>query len=151
MTKKNNNQAVLLSKTPVSEVDALKKKILSGINANPPMTRQEVKDVLDLSEEDFEKGFNALLKSGKILVNSADKIISVGKAKLRSGVVQANRSGTGYLICDTETTQDPFLSREEMEKVLPGDRVIAKLKTFNPYDYDSDKPSATVLEVVSRR
>lgn len=151
MTKNNQNQEVLGTKIPDSGVDALKKKILSGINANPPMTRQEIKEVLELSEEEFENGFNALLKSGKILVNSADKIISVGKAKLRSGVVQANRSGTGYLICDTETAKDPFLSHEEMEKVLPGDRVIAKLnKFYDPFGYDTDKPTATILEVVSR-
>lgn len=151
MTKKNNDQAVLTTKTPDSGVDLLKKKILSGINANPPMTRQEIRETLELSEEDFESGFNALLKSGKILVNSADKIISVGKAKLRSGVVQANRSGTGYLICDDGTTKDLFLSREEMEKVLPGDKVIAKLKRFfDPFDFYAEKQSASILEVVSR-
>lgn len=121
-------------------------QILEVINQNPPIKKEALASKTTLSEEEFQEGFEYLRKKGKLLINNAQNVIGVEKARLRTGVVQANRSGTGFLICDDETVDDLFISATEMEKVLPGDLVIARESS----GYDGGRRSAKLLAVAQR-
>ncbi len=94
-----------------------------------------VKDVLE-----------QLVKDGQIKRDHVNKISYIGDKKIYTGVVQAHKNGFGFLICD-EDVPDLFIPDEEMEKLLPDDRVEA---TCIGFDY-KDKMIASVHKVVSRK
>lgn len=94
-----------------------------------------VKDILD-----------KLVEDGQIKRDHVNKISYVGSEKVYTGVVQAHKSGFGFLICD-EDVPDLFLPEEEMDKLLPDDKVDAVCLGYDM----KDKMIASVQRVVSRK
>lgn len=94
-----------------------------------------VKDVLE-----------QLVKEGQIKRDHINKISYIGDKKIYTGVVQAHKNGYGFLICD-EDVPDLYIPEEEMDKVLPDDRVAA---TSVQYE-GRDQLSASLQRVISRK
>src|SRR4051812_42853360 len=66
-------------------------------------------------------------------------------ASFVAGRVSAHRDGFGFVIPD-DASQDLFLSDKEMQKVLHGDRVMAKVIGTDR----RGRPEGTIVEVVER-
>lgn len=115
------------------------------------MTKWELKELVvdlqrSLSGKLFDEGYKKLLDTGKILVNSEDEVLLISAAKLHTGVVQGHRDGFGFLICE-DGGDDLIISPQEMEKVMPGDKVVAREMG---YDYKG-RTQAGIIKVVERR
>ena len=65
-------------------------------------------------------------REGEIMRNRRGDICVVSKLDLVRGVVQGHPEGYGFLVREEEGA-DLFLSFNEMQKVLHGDRVVARV------------------------
>lgn len=75
--------------------------------------------------EFFNRRLTAMIREGQIIRNRKGDICVTKKLDLIKGVVQGHGDGFGFLIVD-EGGPDLYLSPREMQKVLSGDRVIAR-------------------------
>jgi len=75
--------------------------------------------------EFFNRRLTAMIREGQIIRNRKGDICVTNKLDLIKGIVQGHGDGFGFLIVD-ENGPDLYLSPREMQKVLNGDRVIAR-------------------------
>lgn len=75
--------------------------------------------------EFFNRRLAAMIREGQIIRNRKGDICVTNKLDLIKGIVQGHSDGFGFLIVDKDVP-DLYLSPREMQKVLNGDRVIAR-------------------------
>ncbi len=75
--------------------------------------------------EFFNRRLTAMIREGQIIRNRKGDICVTNKLDLIKGVVQGHGDGFGFLIVD-KNGPDLYLSPREMQKVLNGDRAIAR-------------------------
>jgi ribonuclease R len=113
-----------------------------------PLTPEDLMTVLGVSP-DFEEGFTrrlaAMERDGQLLPNRNGVLLLATKLDFIAGKVQGHRDGFGFLIRD-DLGADMFLSTREMEKVMHGDRVLARQIGTDR----RGKPEATIVEVTER-
>lgn len=119
--------------------------------AGYPLSLDELQDLVvstmnSLTETSFKEAFQALKDAGKLFQNREGIVLLTSAAKLHTGVVQGHRDGFGFLICE-EAIPDLMISPQEMEKVLPGDIVVAREAGT---DYRG-RVLADIIEVAERK
>ncbi|WP_297573798.1 ribonuclease R [uncultured Deefgea sp.] len=82
-------------------------------------------DILLVEEVAFERRLQAMGREGQLLINRAGALCLPEKVDLIPGKVQGHPDGFGFLIPD-DGSDDLFLGPKEMDKVLHGDRVLAR-------------------------
>jgi ribonuclease R len=93
----------------------------------------------------LERRLNAMERDGQIRADVAGSYTLADHSGFIAGRVSAHRDGFGFVIPD-DGSEDLFLSDKEMQKVLHGDRVLAKVAGVDR----RGRPEGTVVEVVER-
>ncbi|MFP5393446.1 MAG: ribonuclease R [Gammaproteobacteria bacterium] len=95
--------------------------------------------------EILSRRLNAMERDGQITTDDAGKYVLAQNTGFIAGKVSAHRDGFGFVIPD-EPGEDLFLSDKEMQKVLHGDRVLAKVSGTDR----RGRKEGTIVEVVER-
>jgi ribonuclease R len=95
--------------------------------------------------EVLSRRLNAMERDGQLLSDKAGQFALADHSGFVAGKVSAHRDGFGFVIPD-EPGEDLFLSDKEMQKVLHGDRVLAKVTGTDR----RGRQEGTIVEVVSR-
>ena len=102
-------------------------------------------DIREHEEEAFQRRLGAMARDGQLMQNRRDDWLIPDKAELVRGKVQGHPDGYGFLAPD-EGGADLFLSAKEMEKVLHGDRAIARVIGVDR----KGRPEGKIVEVTER-
>ncbi len=95
--------------------------------------------------EVLSRRLNAMERDGQIRADAAGNYALADHSGFIAGKVSAHRDGFGFVIPD-EPGEDLFLSDKEMQKVLHGDRVLAKVTGTDR----RGRKEGTIVEVVTR-
>lgn len=88
---------------------------------------------------------NAMERDGQIKPDRAGNYQLAHSSNFIEGRVSSHRDGFGFLIPD-DASADIFLPEKEMQKVLHGDRVQARIIGTDR----RGRPEGTIVEVVAR-
>jgi ribonuclease R len=93
----------------------------------------------------LSRRLNAMQRDGQIVSDDTGHFSLATETGFVAGRVSSHRDGFGFVIPD-EPGEDLFLPEKEMQKVLHGDRVLAKVIGVDR----RGRPEGTIVEVVSR-
>ncbi|MCL2021716.1 MAG: ribonuclease R [Betaproteobacteria bacterium] len=114
-----------------------------------PVTLAELLVLLDIGEPEEQQAFSrrlvAMEREGQLLKNRRDAYIIPERVSLIAGRVQGHKDGFGFLIPDTGGA-DLFLSEHQMEKVLHGDKALARITGMDR----KGRPEGAIVEVIER-
>ena len=100
--------------------------------------------------ESFRRRLDAMARAGQLMQNRAGAWLIPGKAALIRGRVEGHVEGYGFLIPDDKTStgvsSDIFLSPGEMETVMHGDRVMARISGVDR----RGRPEGRIVEILER-
>jgi ribonuclease R len=102
-------------------------------------------DVDPDAAEVLTRRLNAMERDGQLQGDRTGVFILAQETGFIAGKVSAHRDGFGFVIPD-DNSGDLFLNDKEMQKVLHGDRVMAKVTGMDR----RGRPEGTIVEVVSR-
>ena len=98
-------------------------------DAGRPVTADELALRLAIEpdeSESFSRRLQAMARQGQVLVNRKGALCVATKLDLIPGTVQGHPDGFGFLVPDAGG-DDLFLSAREMEKLMHGDRAMARV------------------------
>ena len=113
-----------------------------------PSSFDEICRLLDIDapeRETFLRRLGAMARDGQLMQDRRDNWLIPDKANLITGKVQGHPDGYGFLIPEGGG-DDIFLSAKEMEKVLHGDRAIARVTGTDR----KGRPEGKIVEVTER-
>jgi ribonuclease R len=93
----------------------------------------------------LSRRLNAMQRDGQIIVDDSGHYSLATQTGFIAGRVSSHRDGFGFVIPD-EPGEDLFLPEKEMQKVLHGDRVLAKVVGVDR----RGRPEGTIVEVTQR-
>nr|WP_315251702.1 ribonuclease R [uncultured Duganella sp.] len=93
----------------------------------------------------LSRRLNAMQRDGQILIDDTGHYTLATQTGFIAGRVSSHRDGFGFVIPD-EPGEDLFLPEKEMQKVLHGDRVLAKVIGVDR----RGRPEGTIVEVTQR-
>ncbi len=102
-------------------------------------------DVQPAAQEVLGRRLNAMERDGQIRSDRSGTYMLADHSAFVAGKVSAHRDGFGFVIPD-EPGPDLFLSDREMQKVLHGDRVMARVTGMDR----RGRPEGSIVEVVQR-
>ncbi len=105
----------------------------------------ELLDVKDFEHDDFQRRLGAMARDAQLLQNRRGDWLIPDKADLIRGRVEGHPDGFGFLVPE-EGGADLFLSTKEMDKVLHGDRAIARVIGVDR----KGRPEGKIVEVTER-
>ena len=111
-----------------------------------PVAEDELERLLGIApgeREAFSRRLAAMEREGEIMRNRRNAICVVDKLDLIRGRVQGHPDGFGFLIRD-DRGPDMFLGPKEMQKVLHGDRVVARQSGIDR----RGRPEGKIVEVL---
>ena len=117
-------------------------------NAQAPLDLQSIARTLKVKPAALDvltRRLNAMERDGQIRADAQGSYALSDHSGFVAGKVSAHRDGFGFVIPD-EPGEDLFLSDKEMQKVLHGDRVLAKVTGTDR----RGRQEGTIVEVVSR-
>ncbi len=117
-------------------------------NATKPQKAQSIAINLHVTEEQMEgltRRLHAMERDGQIKQNSAGAYQLADDGNFIVGHVSSHRDGFGFLIPD-DGSDDLFLPEREMQKVLHGDRVKARIVGMDK----RGRLEGSIVEIVSR-
>jgi ribonuclease R len=103
---------------------------------------------LDVKQDELDgltRRLNAMERDGQIKPDRNGHFVLANLANFIEGRVSSHRDGYGFLIPD-DASADIFLPEKEMQKVLNGDRVQARITGTDR----RGRPEGTIVEVVTR-
>ena len=117
-------------------------------NATAPLDLQSIASTLKVKPAALDvltRRLNAMERDGQIRADADGNYALSDHSGFVAGKVSAHRDGFGFVVPD-EPGEDLFLSDKEMQKVLHGDRVLAKVTGTDR----RGRQEGTIVEVVSR-
>ena len=93
----------------------------------------------------LSRRLNAMQRDGQLVADDSGHFTLAEETGFVAGRVSSHRDGFGFVIPD-EPGEDLFLPEKEMQKVLHGDRVLAKVIGVDR----RGRPEGTIVEVVTR-
>ncbi len=93
----------------------------------------------------LSRRLNAMQRDGQLVSDDTGHFALVAETGFIAGRVSSHRDGFGFVIPD-EPGEDLFLPEKEMQKVLHGDRVLARVVGTDR----RGRPEGTIVEVVQR-
>jgi ribonuclease R len=117
-------------------------------SAKAPLDTDALARALDVNPDSTDvllRRLNAMARDGQLQPGVDGMFALAEQPGFIAGRVSSHRDGFGFVIPD-DASDDLFLSEKEMQKVLHGDRVLARV-------IGSDRrgrPEGTIVEVVSR-
>ncbi len=116
------------------------------VEAGVPMEEQDLAKQLDIGKRDsdaFARRIGAMERDGQIMRNRRGDLCVVEKLDLIRGRVLGHKDGFGFLQRE-DGGQDLFLGSGEMQKVLHGDRVMARISGLDR----RGRPEGKIVEVL---
>jgi ribonuclease R len=116
------------------------------VEAGVPMEEGDLARQLDIKRrerEAFSRRVAAMERDGQIMRNRRGDLCVADKLELLCGRVQGHKDGFGFLIRD-DGGPDLFLDSGEMQKVLHGDRVMARVAGLDR----RGRPEGKIVEVL---
>jgi ribonuclease R len=116
--------------------------------AGVPLSLLRLAEALDIAPheaQDFQRRLGAMARDGQVMQNRRGDWLLPDKADLIRGRVQGHADGYGFLVPDGGGA-DLFLSAKEMDKVLHGDRAMARVVGIDR----RGRPEGKVVEVLER-
>ena len=98
-----------------------------------------------IEHPDFTRRLGAMARDAQLLQNRRGDWLIPDKADLIRGRVEGHPDGFGFLVPD-DGGADLFLATKEMDKVLHGDRAIARVVGIDR----KGRPEGKIVEVVER-
>jgi ribonuclease R len=117
-------------------------------NASEPLDLQSIARILKVKPAALDvlaRRLNAMQRDGQIEADDKGNYALSDHTGFIAGKVSAHREGFGFVVPD-EGGEDLFLSDKEMQKVLHGDRVLAKVIGVDR----RGRQEGTIVEVVAR-
>ncbi len=105
----------------------------------------ELLDVKDGEHDDFSRRLGAMARDGQLLQNRRGDWLIPDKADLIRGRVEGHPDGFGFLAPEGGGA-DLFLPEKEMDKVLHGDKAIARVVGLDR----KGRPEGKIVEVTER-
>ena len=128
--------------------------ILDALNEQGvPVPEEELASLLEIKPDElsaFERRLAAMERDGEIIRNRRNAVCVASKLDLIRGVVQGHSEGYGFLIREDGGRPDLFLGFSEMQKVLHGDRAMARVAAIDRRGRQEGK-IVEVLERAQRR
>lgn len=116
------------------------------IEAGVPMEERDLARQLDIGKKEgeaFARRIAAMERDGQIMRNRRGDLCVVEKLDLIRGRVLGHKDGFGFLQREDDG-QDLFLGPREMQKVLHGDRVMARISGMDR----RGRPEGKIVEVL---
>ncbi|MDB5839805.1 MAG: rnr [Herminiimonas sp.] len=116
--------------------------------ASEPQDTASLAQALGVGEDEIDglvRRLNAMERDGQIKPNRSGQLQLAHLPNFIEGRVSSHRDGYGFLVPD-DGSDDVFLPEKEMQKVLHGDRVQARLVGTDR----RGRPEGTIVEVVAR-
>ncbi len=113
-----------------------------------PLSFDDLTAQLDIRPQEFDafaRRLGAMGREGQIMQNRRGDYLIPDKADLIRGRVEGHPDGYGFLVRD-EDGPDLFLGPKEMDKVLHGDRVMARIVGMDR----RGRPEGKIVEVLER-
>ncbi|MGZ8230481.1 MAG: ribonuclease R [Burkholderiales bacterium] len=113
-----------------------------------PVEEDDLARLLEVKRDErqaFQRRLAAMERDGEIMRNRRNAICVVSKLDLIRGRVQGHHDGFGFLVRD-DGGPDLFLPFGEMQKVLHGDRVMARISGVDR----RGRPEGKIVEVLER-
>ena len=113
-----------------------------------PLAFEELAGLLDVKADEFDafsRRLGAMGRDGQLMQNRRGDYLIPDKADLIRGRVEGHPDGFGFLVRDEEGP-DLFLGPKEMDKVLHGDRVMARIIGMDR----RGRPEGKIVEVLER-
>ena len=113
-----------------------------------PLSFESLAAVLDIGTHEFDafqRRLGAMQRDGQVMQNRRGDYLIPDKADLIRGRVEGHPDGYGFLVHD-EDGPDLFLGPKEMDKVLHGDRVMARIVGVDR----RGRPEGKIVEVLER-
>jgi ribonuclease R len=113
-----------------------------------PLSFEALAGQLDIREHEFDafqRRLGAMQRDGQVMQNRRGDWLIPDKADLIRGRVEGHPDGYGFLVRDEEGP-DLFLGPKEMDKVLHGDRVMARIVGLDR----RGRPEGKIVEVLER-
>lgn len=117
-------------------------------DANAPLDANALARALKVDDDAIHvlsRRLNAMERDGQLESDQAGHFALADHSGFVAGKVSAHRDGFGFVIPD-EPGEDLFLNDKEMQKVLHGDKVLARVTGTDR----RGRKEATIVEVVSR-
>src|SRR4051812_1183743 len=95
-----------------------------------PVPEDELAALLEIKPAErigFQRRLGAMERDGEVLRNRRDAICVASKVDLITGKVHGHHDGYGFLVREDGVRPDLFLNFREMQKVLHGDRAMARI------------------------
>ena len=102
-------------------------------------------DIAEFEREPFQRRLGAMARDAQLLQNRRNDWLIPDKADLLKGRVQGHPDGFGFLVRE-DGGADLFLPEKEMNKVLHGDHVIARIVGIDR----KGRPEGKIVEVTER-
>lgn len=113
-----------------------------------PLSFERLVKLLDIraeEEEFFIRRLGAMARDGQLMQNRGGNWLLPDKANLITGKIQGHQDGFGFLVPD-DGGPDLFLSAREMERVMHGDRAMARMAGTD----QRGRPEGKIVEVLER-
>ena len=113
-----------------------------------PVAEDELVELLEVKGTErnaFQRRLAAMERDGEVMRNRSNAICLVAKLDLMRGVVHGHPDGYGFFIRE-EGGPDLFLGPGEMQKVLHGDRAMARISGMDR----RGRPEGKIVEVLER-
>ena len=113
-----------------------------------PVAEDELVELLEVKRTErnaFQRRLAAMERDGELMRNRSDAICLVAKLDLMRGVIHGHPDGYGFFIRE-EGGPDLFLGPGEMQKVLHGDRAMARITGTDR----RGRPEGKIVEVLER-
>jgi ribonuclease R len=116
-----------------------------------PLSVEQLYILLDIGTQEreiFNKRLNAMEREGQVMRNRKGALCLAEKIEAIAGTVQGHPDGFGFLVPDDKTKypEDLFLSAKEMQQVMHGDRVMARMSGLDR----KGRPEGKIVEVLER-
>ncbi len=116
-----------------------------------PLSVEQLYILLDIGTQEreiFNKRLNAMEREGQIMRNRKGALCLAEKIEAIAGTVQGHPDGFGFLVPDDKTKhpEDLFLSAKELQQVMHGDRVMARMSGLDR----KGRPEGKIVEVLER-
>ncbi len=116
--------------------------------AGVPLSLARLAEALEVAPHelsDFQRRLGAMARDGQLMQNRREDWLLPDKADLLRGRVQGHADGFGFFVRD-DGGADLFLAEKAMEKVLHGDRAIARIVGVDR----RGRPEGKIVEVLDR-
>ena len=117
-------------------------------SVNAPLDPQSLGQSLEVDADSMDvlvRRLKAMERDGQIKADGNGAFALADQSALVAGRVSAHRDGFGFVIPD-DASADLFLSEKEMQKVLHGDKVMARVTGTDR----RGRPEGSIVEVVTR-